>query len=60
MSRKGNFWDNASMESFFGTLKMELVHHQKYRTRQEAIAEISEYIEIFYNRKRRHGCLGNL
>jgi putative transposase len=46
MSRKGNCWDNAPMKSFFGTLKPELVHHRKYRTRQEAIIEISEYIEI--------------
>jgi putative transposase len=42
MSRKGNCWDNAPMESFFGTLKMELVHDQKYRTRQEAMTEILE------------------
>lgn len=60
MSRKGNCYDNASMESFFGTLKNELVHHRKYRTRQEAIAEIREYIEVFYNRQRRHASLGNL
>jgi putative transposase len=60
MSRKGNCWDNASMESFFGTLKTELVHHQKYSTRQEAIAEIREYIEVFYNRQRRHASLGNI
>ena len=60
MSRKGNCWDNAPMESFFGTLKTELVHHRKYRTRQEAIREISEYIEVFYNRQRRHASLGNL
>jgi putative transposase len=60
MSRKGNCWDNAPMESFFGTLKTELVHHRKYRTRQEAMAEIREYIEVFYNRQRRHASLGNL
>ena len=60
MSRKGNCYDNAPMESFFGTLKRELVHHRKYRTRQEAIAEISEYIEVFYNRQRRHASLGNI
>lgn len=53
MSRKGNCYDNAPMESFWGTLKNELVHHQRYRTRQEAIQEIREYIEIFYNRQRR-------
>ena len=60
MSRKGNCWDNAPMESFLGTLKTELVHHRKYCTRQEAIAEIREYIEMFYNRQRRHASLGNL
>jgi len=60
MSRKGNCWDNAPMESFFGTLKTELVHHRKYRTRQEAIADIREYIEVFYNRQRRHASLGNI
>lgn len=60
MSRKGNCWDNAPMESFFGTLKTELVHHRKYRTRQQAEAEIREYIEVFYNRQRRHANLGNL
>ena len=60
MSRKGNCWDNAPMESFFGTLKTELVHLRKYRTRQEAIADIREYIEVFYNRQRRHANLGNL
>jgi len=60
MSRKGNCWDNAPMESFFGTLKTERVHHRKYRTRQEAVAEIREYIEVFYNRQRRHASLGNL
>lgn len=60
MSRKGNCYDNAPMESFFGTLKTELIHHQKYRTRQEAILEVREYIEVFYNRQRRHASLGNL
>lgn len=60
MSRKGNCYDNAPMESFFGTLKNELVHHRKFRTRQEAITEISEYIEVFYNRQRRHAHLGNV
>ncbi|MBA7700747.1 IS3 family transposase ISNeu4 [subsurface metagenome] len=52
MSRKGNCYDNAPMESFWGTLKQELVHHRRYRTRQEAIRCITEYIEIFYNRQR--------
>lgn len=60
MSRKGNCYDNAPMESFWGTLKNELVHHRRYDTRAQAIAEITEYIEIFYNRQRRHSRLGNL
>jgi len=53
MSRKGNCYDNAPMESFWGTLKQELVYHRRYRTRQEAIQDITEYIEVFYNRQRR-------
>lgn len=60
MSRKGNCYDNAPMESFWGTLKNELVHHRRYKTRQEAILEITEYIEVFYNRQRRHARLGYL
>ena len=60
MSRKGNCFDNAPMESFWGTLKQELVHHRQYRTRQEAIRDITEYIEIFYNRQRRQARLGFL
>jgi transposase InsO family protein len=60
MSRKGNCYDNAPMESFWGTLKQELVHHKRYRTRQEAIADITEYIEVFYNRQRRQARLGLL
>jgi transposase InsO family protein len=60
MSRKGNCYDNAPMESFWGTLKSELVHHRRYITRQEAIQEITEYIEIFYNRQRRQAKLGFL
>lgn len=54
MSRKGNCWDNAPSESFFHTLKTELVHHRRYQTREEAKQEIFEYIEVFYNRQRRH------
>ncbi len=54
MSRKGNCWDNAVSESFFHTLKTELVHHQKFRTRDEAKQVIFEYIEVFYNRERLH------
>jgi len=60
MSRKGNCYDNAPMESFWGTLKQELVHHRRYKTRQEAIQDITEYIEIFYNRQRRQARLGFL
>jgi putative transposase len=60
MSRKGNCYDNAPMESFWGTLKQELVHHRSYRSRQEAIQEITEYIEVFYNRQRRQARLGFL
>jgi putative transposase len=60
MSRKGNCYDNAPMESFWGTLKQELVHHRRYSTRQEAIQDITEYIEIFYNRQRRQARLGFL
>lgn len=59
MSRRGNCYDNAPMESFWGTLKNELVHHRRYQTREQARREISEYIEIFYNRQRRHSRLGN-
>jgi putative transposase len=58
MSGKGNCFDNAPMESFWGTLKTELVFHRKYETRQEAIREITEYIELFYNRQRRQEKLG--
>ena len=58
MSRKGNCWDNALAESFFGTLKKELIQGEKYRTRQEAVSAVFEYIEVFYNRHRRHSKLG--
>ena len=58
MSRKGNCWDNAPSESFFHTLKTELTHHRRYQTRQEAKQEIFEYIEVFYNRQRRHSTIG--
>jgi len=60
MSRVGNCWDNAAMESFFGTLKSELTHHRHYRTRAEAKSDIFLYIEGFYNRRRRHSALGYL
>ena len=58
MSRKGNCWDNAVMESFFGTLKTELIYHQKFETRVEAQSEVFDYIEVFYNRQRAHSALG--
>ena len=54
MSRKGNCWDNAVAESFFHTLKTELVYNEKFTTREQAKQAIFEYIEVFYNRKRRH------
>ena len=60
MSRRGNCYDNAPMESFWGSLKNELVHHRHYATRAEAEASIREYIEIFYNRQRRQKRLGYL
>jgi putative transposase len=58
MSRRGNCWDNAPMESFFASLKKELVHDEDYQTRAEAKASVFEYIEAFYNRVRRHSALG--
>lgn len=60
MSRKGNCYDNAPMESFWGTLKNELIYHQLYVTREQAIREIAEYIEKFYNRQRIQTRLGYL
>ena len=60
MSRKGNCFDNAPMESFWGTLKNELIYHRCYETRQQAIRETTEYIEIFYNRQRLQERLGFL
>jgi len=57
-SRKGNFWDNACMESFFDTLKKELVYHEKYRTRSQAKSSIFDYVESFYNRIRLQERLG--
>jgi transposase InsO family protein len=58
MSRKGDCWDNAVTESFFATLKRELIYHEKYVTRAEASSSIFEFIEVFYNRQRRHSTLG--
>jgi putative transposase len=60
MSGKGNCYDNAPMESFWGTLKTELVFHRHFKTRQEAMMAITEYIEIFYNRQRKQKKLGYL
>ena len=58
MSGKGNCWDNAVMESFYRTLKIELIYQRNYQTRIEAQRDIFEYIEIFYNRERLHSSLG--
>jgi putative transposase len=57
MSRTGNVYDNAPMESFFATLKTELIHQRSYPSRQQARADIFEYIEVFYNRQRLHSAL---
>lgn len=57
MSRKGDCWDNAPMESFFHTLKTELVMHCDYRTRDQARASLFDYMEVFYNRQRRHSTI---
>jgi putative transposase len=58
MSRKGNCWDNAPMESFFGTLKTELVHHREYADRDTARRDLFAYIEGYYNRARIHSAIG--
>ena len=58
MSRRGNCWDNACVESFFGILKHDLIYHRQPRTRDEAAQDIFESIEVFYNRLRRHSTLG--
>ena len=60
MRRKANCWDNSPMESFFKTLKVELVYRRRFGTREEARAAIAEYIELFYNCRRRHSALGYL
>ena len=60
MSRRGNCWDNAVAESFFSSLKKERVRRKVYRTREEARADLFDYIEVFYNRNRRHSHLGQL
>ena len=58
MSGKGNCYDNAVAESFFHTLKTELVYHERYQTRNQARNSLFEYIEVFYNRIRKHSALG--
>jgi transposase InsO family protein len=60
MSRKGNCWDNAPMESFFSTLKIECINGKVYLSRAQAKREIFEYIEVYYNRKRRHSSIGSM
>ena len=60
MSRKGDCWDNAVAESFFKTLKIELIHGHGYSSRDEVRLEIFEYIEVFYNRQRKHSSNGYL
>lgn len=60
LSREGHRYDNAPMESFWGVLKNELVRHQRYQTLEQARREVTEYIESFYNRRRRHSRLENL
>jgi len=60
MSRKGDCWDNAVAESFIHTLKVELIHRMKFRTREEAKRKIFEYVEMYYNTKRTHSTLGYL
>ncbi len=60
MSRRGNCWDNAVVESFFSSLKKERIRKRIYKTREVARAEVFDYIEVFYNRTRRHSHLGGL
>jgi putative transposase len=60
MSRKGECWDNAAMESFFSSLKMERTNRTRYSTRDQARADVFDYIERFYNSRRRHSTLGQV
>jgi transposase InsO family protein len=60
MGSRGDCYDNAVAESFFATLKKELIHRHSWPTRSEVISEVFDYIEVFYNRKRRHSTLGML
>jgi putative transposase len=58
MSRKGNCWDNAVAESFFSIIKSEMIHHERFKGHHDTLPAIFEYIEIYYNRKRKHSTLG--
>jgi len=60
MSRRGNCYDNAAVESFFSSLKKERIKHTIYQTREEGGSDIFDYIEVFYNRSRRHSSLGRI
>lgn len=60
MSRKGTPYDNACAESFFSTIKLEMIYHEHYATRVQAQSAIFEYIEVFYNRQRRNAAIGNI
>ena len=60
MSKKGGCWDNAAAESFFHTLKVELLHRYIFKTREQAKLKIFEYVEMYYNRRRAHSALGYL
>ena len=60
MSRRGDCWDNAAMKSFFSSLKLERAHRRRYATRDEARADLFQYIQQFYNPKRRHSTLGGI
>lgn len=60
MSRKGNCWDNAVAESFFHSIKTELIYHERYTTRENAKQSIFHYIEVYYNKLRRHSTIGSL
>ncbi len=59
MGRRATCYDNAAMESFFHTLKVELVHRERYASRRSATAKIFEYIEVYYNRQRKHSAIGH-
>lgn len=60
MSRRGDCWDNAVVESFFHSLKVERLHERRYTTREQLHQDLEDYIERFYNRQRRHSTLGHL